>query len=336
MSDEEPFALQVQQPPAPEPEPVVGRRVWTKDAAPSGMIVVNFSGGRSSAYMLRRLMQEHGGMLPDGWLVLFANTGKEREETLVFVHDIEQKWGVPIIWLEYRYYPERKGRAKGHEKNSYAVVDFETASRNGEPFEQLIRGHRFLPNQRYRFCTQELKVDTFSRYLVAEHGQKAGRAEVKPKDGNPGKPRTPNSWISLLGIRHDEPHRWSKRRGDPDIDMPLFDWKVTKAEVQRFWKGQNFDLGIPSWQGNCDACFLKGKTTLVETFRQEPSVADWWLGMEHLSLEWRSDRNIMDPRLGCFSMRQTVQELVEESQRPELIPVTNLDDEPAIDCFCGD
>ena len=47
--------------------------------------VLNVSGGRSSAYMLGQVLMEHGGELPDWCEAIFANTGRERAETLDFV-----------------------------------------------------------------------------------------------------------------------------------------------------------------------------------------------------------------------------------------------------------
>ena len=67
-----------------------------------GPALVSFSGGRTSAYMLWRILQAHGGTLPDDVVVAFANTGKEREETLRFVHECGSRWNVPIRWIEYR------------------------------------------------------------------------------------------------------------------------------------------------------------------------------------------------------------------------------------------
>ena len=58
--------------------------------------VLNVSGGLSSAYMLWLHLQENGGQLADGTIALFANTGKEREETLHFVAELTANWGVPI------------------------------------------------------------------------------------------------------------------------------------------------------------------------------------------------------------------------------------------------
>ena len=107
---------------------------------------VSFSGGRTSAYMLWRVLQSNGGLPPEA-IVCFANTGKEEEATLRFVRDCGANWNVPITWVEYRA-----------EAPGYAVVDFETASRNGEPFEAIIRKRNYLPNPVTRFCTVELKI----------------------------------------------------------------------------------------------------------------------------------------------------------------------------------
>ena len=47
--------------------------------------VISFSGGRTSAYMLWRVLQAHDGKLPNEAIVMFANTGKEAEETLALI-----------------------------------------------------------------------------------------------------------------------------------------------------------------------------------------------------------------------------------------------------------
>jgi len=62
--------------------------------------VISFSGGRTSAYMLWRVLQSNNG-LPADAIVCFANTGKEEEATLEFVRDCALNWGVNIHWLEF-------------------------------------------------------------------------------------------------------------------------------------------------------------------------------------------------------------------------------------------
>ena len=61
-----------------------------------GPTSVSFSDSRTSEYILRRVLDAHGGTLPHDARVVFANTGKEREETLVFVEEVSQRWGVPV------------------------------------------------------------------------------------------------------------------------------------------------------------------------------------------------------------------------------------------------
>ncbi len=53
----------------------------------SGPAVISFSGGRTSAYMLWRILRAHGGALPDDVVVCFANTGREMSATLDFVRE---------------------------------------------------------------------------------------------------------------------------------------------------------------------------------------------------------------------------------------------------------
>ena len=55
---------------------------------------------------------------------------------------------------------------------------------------------------------------------------------------------------------------------------------VTAGVVAAFWRSQPFDLGIPSELGNCDLCYLKKRSNLLATIREEPSRADWWIEAE--------------------------------------------------------
>jgi len=122
----------------------------------TGPSVVSFSGGRTSGYMLRRILDAHGGTLPDDVLVCFANTGREMPATLDFVRDCGAEWGVHIHWMEYRWAPGGP---------SFEVVSHNSASRDGEPFRQLLAGKSMLPNPVARFCTIELKIRTQKRFL---------------------------------------------------------------------------------------------------------------------------------------------------------------------------
>ncbi|MBM3273040.1 Nin-like protein [Candidatus Kaiserbacteria bacterium] len=228
---------------------------------------VSFSGGRTSAYLLRHILDAWGGTMPADGLVLFANTGKEHEATLEFVREIERNW-CPVTWLEWQ---------DAQPTQTFRVVSFETASRNGEPFEALIKRRKFLPNPVARFCTSELKVNTMQRYLRSI-GYKVSEVSA------------------VLGLRYDEMRRVVKLRADPtrNIDMPLATMRVVRADVEAWWGQQEFDLRLPNNDpafGNCDCCFLKSRDRIDRVLLAEPHRAEWWDRMEQMcGATFRKDR----------------------------------------------
>lgn len=98
-----------------------------------GPALISFSGGRTSALILFLILCAHGGQLPKDVYVVFANTGKEREETLRFIHECETRWGVRIYWIEWC---DREGKATPAE-HRFNEVGYNSASRNGEPMKAL-------------------------------------------------------------------------------------------------------------------------------------------------------------------------------------------------------
>lgn len=228
-----------------------------------GPAVVSFSGGRTSALMLARMVEV--GLLPDVH-VLFANTGKEREETLRFVRDVGHLLQVPVRWLE-------RMKVDG-QRATVREVSFETASRRGEPFESLIAERGFLPNPVTRYCTQELKIRVMKAWMLAQGYE---------------------HWTNVVGLRADEPHRVAKQRAKEgrerwDLAFPLFDAGVTKSDVILFWKRMPFDLQLRSWEGNCDLCFLKGVGKRTRIIEDSPSAADWWIAQEaRIGATFRAD-----------------------------------------------
>lgn len=228
---------------------------------------VSVSGGRTSGYLLRHVLDAYDGTLPDGGYVLFANTGKEHEATLEFVREIERQW-CPVTWLEWQ---------DAQPTQTFRVVSFETASRNGEPFEALIRRRKLLPNPVARFCTGELKVNTMQRYLRSL-GHRISDVSV------------------ALGLRADEPRRVSRVRADPEnnIEMPMASMGVTREMVEAWWRKQSFDLRLPNNDnafGNCDLCFLKSRDRTDRVMLDNPERVKWWADMEALTgQQFRKDR----------------------------------------------
>jgi len=265
--------------------------------------VVSFSGGRTSGYMLYRILEVHNWKLPEGIKVVFCNTGKERPETLDFVERCSLEWGVDIVWLEYRY----------DNGPGLQVVNYATASRNGEPLEAAINARcgnsGYLPNPLVRYCTIETKIKTTIRYLEWLGWY---------------------YWTNAIGFRYDEPRRMAKLKGEgrcknEDSVAPLFQARIMKSNVLRFWKSNSFDLQLEPWQSNCDACFLKDQSFILETFRRNPELAEWWIKQEERGGLFRNDR-------ARYST------LLELSQRPGLFDQFDPEaaDELSISCHCTD
>jgi len=278
--------------------------------------IIHFSGGRTSAYLLTHTLAAYGGSLPDHVRIAFCNTGKEREETLVFIQRCSEKWNVKVTWLEYDFRPDARG-GRHDPKHVHRIVNFENASRNGEPFEAMIRSGSILPTVALRKCTSELKVRTSERWA---------RRTLKWK-----------KHFDVLGIRYDEGRRWRKALMEEcRTEYPLVSARVTKPMVDAFWQQCPFDLGIPSRLGNCDLCFLKGKRNLIRTIKQEPDRARWWITQEEHILHAHG-RRLRNSKMAQFSQRYTYAELLEESlvPDPQLVLIDTESDE-AIHCFCGD
>jgi 3'-phosphoadenosine 5'-phosphosulfate sulfotransferase (PAPS reductase)/FAD synthetase len=55
-------------------------------------ILISFSGGRTSAFMCKLILSSPK-YANSKKLILFANTGKENEETLKFVNKCDKEWG---------------------------------------------------------------------------------------------------------------------------------------------------------------------------------------------------------------------------------------------------
>ena len=220
-------------------------------------IVASFSGGRSSALMTKILCDNDKNTI-----VVFANTGKEHEKTLKFVHDFEVNFGIKIVWLESE-----------NSKQGFRIVDYNTASRIGEPFESLIKKRKYLPNVMTRFCTTELKIRPISKYM-----QSLGF----------------KNWTNAIGFRYDEPNRIAKinkRKERYNTTVPLNDFCLTKQDVLEFWSKQVFDLDIPEYLGNCDCCFLKGINKIKKIEKETPKMLDWWISQESkIGATFRKDR----------------------------------------------
>jgi len=268
--------------------------------------VVSFSGGRTSGFLLRHVLDAYGGQ-PEGLVVSFQNTGLEHPATYDFVVRVAEEWGVDIKWLEYDL--------DGEGEHSFRQVTPETASRKGEPFTKLIKKRGYLPNPVSRICSVNLKMRTLDRYLQTLPSHAEG-------------------YTNAIGLRYDEPRRALRAKGDnarEEVEVPMYHARHTEEDVLAFWKQQAFDLELPltgNMAGNCVGCFLKSRGKLEWLMKYMPEHFDWWIQAER-------DVEATSTTGGKFHPdRPFYREMISEVQAQGWL-YDDLDDD-TIPCMCTD
>tara|TARA_R100001163_G_scaffold28644_1_gene22946 strand:- start:474 stop:1325 length:852 start_codon:yes stop_codon:yes gene_type:complete len=276
------------------------------------LLVCTFSGGRTSAFM-GQFLNNYDKYKDYDKLFVFANTGKEKEETLEFIDRCDKEWNLGVVWLEAKI---NKEKGKG---TDFKVVDFKTASRNGEPFEEMLKAYP-IPTVFASNCTRELKQTPINKYV-----KNLGYKEV----------------ITAMGIRYDERHRKSNTAKQQNIIYPLCDdIKVDSSFIRNWWDKQCFDLDLKDYEGNCDLCFKKSLRKRLTLIKENPSIAKWWLDMEN---KYSSEK------LPRFDLRNnfSIEQLIELSKQPFKVVkdkhdinkqqaslFNDLDMDIETDCFC--
>jgi len=183
----------------------------------------------------------------DKIVTAFANTGEENEATLEFVKQCDQVFQFGTIWVEADV-REEKGLG-----TLYKMVNFDTASRSGEPYEAVIRKYG-IPNQSFPHCTRELKAQPIAA-LIRTMGWKRGQYHI------------------AIGIRADEAGRRDAQADKHSIVYPLIDWwPYSKQDVNKFWSKQPFRLRLAGYQGNCKWCWKKSTRKLLTIMDENPSA----------------------------------------------------------------
>lgn len=202
-------------------------------------LAVLFSGGRTSGYMSKWLIDNKTNEFD--MTFVFCNTGQEHENTLKFVDQCDKAFGLNLNWIE----AEVKGKGVG---TSYRKVTYETASRTGKPFEDVVKKFG-LPNIDFPHCTRELKIEPFKKFAKDFMGI---------------------DYKIALGIRYDEPNRV---RDTPENYYPLAtDKQMSKGDILLWWRDQDFDLELPEHLGNCTWCWKKSEKKLLTLAKENPEI----------------------------------------------------------------
>lgn len=253
---------------------------------------VSFSGGRTSAFMsiwLKQTMSERYDMR-----FVFANTGWEHPDTLRFVNEVDQRYGLGVVWVEAVVHPGMRKSC------THRVVNFETASRKGEPFEAVCAKYG-LPNQVFKLCTRELKTNPMASYSRSI-GWRSG------------------SFETAIGIRLDEPRRVRKESAKKErIVYPLVDWNPSdKEDVLAFFEEFDWNLAIPEYEGNCRRCYKKSDAKLLKGYQDEPESYEFAIRLDDLYKNV-GPNNVPGPRR-MYRGHRSAQQLVDQFQRADFNP----------------
>lgn len=286
-------------------------------------IVINFSGGRTSARLVLIAISVFG---PDNVHIVSMDTGAEHPKTYKFMREfhlyILQEYGVTITFLRGDF---NQPIGVGHK---YKVINPCELKADLGPFREMVNKYG-TPTVTTAWCTSRMKEETHDKYCNHVLGK--------------------NNYTTVLGIRSDEPSRFlgvelhrllSKKYNVDDYDMQfifssiindgpksLHWWiegvngtndrklfklsrklrekvnrmnimymseitDVEKEDVLDFWADMPFDLEIPEWLGNCVFCFKKSDLKLAAAQRDEPGLYMDWLAMTLFAPD-RNKRNGM-------------------------------------------
>ena len=202
--------------------------------------VLGLSGGRDSAALAVFMRQTYPD-LPIEYF--FTDTGKELPEVYEFLGRLEGFLGRPIAYLN----PDR---------------DFDF---------WLKEYGNFLPSPRTRWCTRQLKLRPFEKWIKTD--LESG-TEI----------------ISYVAIRADEPARTGMQATNPNLKIafPLREHGLDKAAVVELLESSG--LGLPTYydwrsRSGCTFCFYQQKIEWVRLKRTHPEAFEEAKAYEKNALE---------------------------------------------------
>lgn len=249
--------------------------------------LISFSGGETSAYMAQWLLANESDEYD--FKVVFANTGQELEATLKFVEKCDRLFNLNCTWIESDVQHERGVGTKAK------IVNFETASRDGYPFEQVIRKYG-IPNMGFPHCSRELKATPIRAY-ARSIGWMSG------------------DYDSFIGIRADEFDRATPYSGSDRLLYPLIDLGITKEDINRYWRDMPFRLPIKGYEGNCKTCWKKTNRKLMTIAKHNPEYFEFNRRMEQKYENHQpSGKDLYSLPARFFRKKLTTQQILDMAQ----------------------
>lgn len=237
--------------------------------------VVSFSGGRTSAYLCKVMIEKFGRENVD---FVFMDTGAEHEKTYEFIKNVNNHFNLNLTCLRGDFSRPIGGGVY------YKVIDINDCNADLKPWKDMLKKYG-VPYIGGMFCTDRMKLKPFKKYCDAKYGK--------------------GCYETWLGIRADEPKRLTPKSG---IRYMAEITEFEKQDVLHFWSKMPFDLGVDEWLGNCVFCPKKSNLKLAAAQRDET-------GMYHEFLEVLSCESVrMDNKTGAkevmYRGKKSLQQLI--------------------------
>ena len=211
--------------------------------------VVSFSGGRTSAYLCKVMIDTYG---KDNVDFIYMDTGAEHPKTYEFIKSVNAFLGLELVCLRGNFDSELGVGA------TYDVVDVDSLSCDLKPFSSYANKYG-TPTVAGASCTSRMKEETHDRYCNEIYGK--------------------GSYETWIGIRADEPRRLKGIGKRADLRYMAEITDAEKQDVLDYWGRQDFDLEIEEHLGNCVFCVKKGANKIALAAREEPSLYAEFLGI---------------------------------------------------------
>lgn len=270
--------------------------------------VVNFSGGRTSAYLATLMIDKFGR---ENCEFIFCDTGAEHPKTYEFIRECNEKFRLNLTCIRAIINPEI-GKGVTSEVKLIGEIGYDLSV-----WREMLAKHGTPFNPGGGFCTDRLKTSALDHYCDTKYGK-----------GN---------YYRWLGFRVDESRRaWGSKnypiltklgfdsysaaelmiqcqRGDHeeiinnaanatkdmfdgnnnDADQLIKKLKVIKKnfrfmfeltdfekqDVIHWWSQNSFDLKIAEHLGNCVFCIKKGSNKVALAARDEPEMAQDFINL---------------------------------------------------------
>lgn len=237
--------------------------------------IVSFSGGRTSAYLCKIMIDTYGRNNVD---FIYMDTGAEHSKTYEFIRKVNNEFGLNLICLRGDF-TRPLGDGVG-----YSIVDIESLKPDLLPFKAMISKYG-VPYIGGMFCTDRMKLKPFKKYCDDTYGKK--------------------NYETWLGIREDEPKRLTPK---PFIRYMAEISDFDKQDVLNYWSKMPFDLNLDEWSGNCEFCPKKSNLKLAASQRDSPESYINFIEMLHGDLV-RVDGNTGD-RVKMYRGKQPLESLI--------------------------